>query len=260
MTDMNEMERQQMDLVKQAFADIIAYFTKQDSSATDATRLQKYDIAKEVVLAHASTSVLFLTDQFENNSFLQKETAYDLLIALGQGALERIKLLVGQKDPISKIWLISVLHFYHDFALASVFEEFLSSSEPYVRYLAALALVFQGLVARAKPDLLMEVLIQALMSDEHIEGNAFYIADSALSCITLLTGMRFTEVQKEKVEFYNFNSYLFPPPAHPFPYTSDKIVTLSLQARQLIASNIESWWQKNRGSFQLKEVTSCFDY
>lgn len=257
---MSKKRDQQTNRLEQAFAEYLEYFAKQDTSLSEESRLKMYEEARKAIEADANAAVPFLSDKFENTSFLQKEAAYDLLIFLGKQVLGAIKSLLEQKGAIAQIWLTSILHFHHDFSYSFVFEVLLSSSSAYIRHLAALATVFQGFASRTNPDLLMESLITALLSEEHIEGSAFYVADSALSCITLVTGEQFTEAQKKGVEFYNFNHYLFDPPIHPFPYTSDRVVALPVQERLSLASKVEAWWQKVRGSFQLKEVVSCFDY
>lgn len=246
--------------VAQAFSAVVEYFSKHDGSLSEKERVERHEAAKVFITAHPGAAVPFLGDQFENPAFLVKEASYDLLISLGQEALDSIKAALDDKGERAQLWMTSVLHYHHDFSRATIFEKLLSSSDAYIRHIASLATVFQGLAKQVNANHLMAALIDSLLSEEKIENGTFYVADSGLSCITLLTGKRFTEAQKEKVEFYNFSHYLFEPPVHPFPYTSDRFTTLPLSERRTVASEIANWWTDNRDTFEFQDVPSCFDY
>ena len=256
----NVTEPEILTRVSQAFSDVVEYFTRQDDSLSEKERLDRYEAAKALIIANPSVAVSFLGDQFENPAFIVKEAAYDLLISLGQQAVDSIKAVLDEKGERAQLWMTSVLHYHHDFSRITIFEKLLSSSEPYIRHLTGLATVFQGLAKQVDSNQLMADLIDSLMSEDKIENGSFFVADSGLSCITLLTGKRLTAAQKEKVEFYNFSHYLFEPPVHPFPYTSDRFTIFPVPERQKIASEIANWWLENRDTFAFAEVPGCFDY
>jgi hypothetical protein len=249
--------------IEAAFDDVVAYMAAADEGENSSPDepVKRYQATRERILASPEVAVPFLADQFDADGFVRKESAYDLLVRLAEDpdVRETIEGLIDGKEPLPQLWLISVLHFHGDSEFASRFEELLSHSDPYVRHLAALATVFQGFVARTDSDELMDALVSALSSDRSIEGSIFYVADSALSCITLVTGERFTDTQEMPVDFYNFDHLVSEPPVHPFPYTTDRVVDLTESKRRSLVTRVGEWWEANRGTATLTPTTGAFE-
>lgn len=256
---MHNHEHQTPEPIVAAFAAVVRYRSAQNGAQPMAEQLARYNAARDVLRADVPAAARYLATQFDGSSFVHKQAAYDMLVMLGTAAAEPIRDALAQQGAITQLWLVSTLHAQHDLSEAPRMVALLDDPAPYVRYLAALALVFQGLSAQADADRLMTTLLDALLSDEAIEGSAFNIADSALSCITLLTGERWTPAQQAETEFYNFNAYVFPPPVLPFPFTSDRITQLSPDERRALHDRIAAWWQQNRDRVQFRPVPSCFD-
>src|SRR5262249_55182004 len=107
----------------------------------------------------------------------------------------------------------------------------------YWRHLSALAIAFQHLAE--PPDLprLVPVLIDALHSDQFIEGSGFSVAGGSLASLNEIAGKWFMP-DGRSIEAFNL-SWAFPPPIVPFPLAP---AALDDASRARVFANVESWW------------------
>lgn len=253
---MNDLTRMPID---QAVKKALDYFTVEDVGLGETERKREFEAARGVLKEQPTAAVGLLAEAFSGLSYPHKIGAYRLVMELGQVALPAIHGLLDGAGPLERIWLISILHALRDGSATARMAELVGDDEPYIRQLAVLALVFQGKQAAVERDRLIAVLAEALLSDEKVEGSAFFIADSALSCLRLISGETFAEGIVPAVHFYNFDHFLFSPPVHPFPYTSDRISTLPSRQKHRLQERVREWWAAHRKTVQLQPITSCFE-
>lgn len=241
----------ELKMVEQAFGEIVKYFSPETACVDEATRLRRYDETTGVISAHPRPAAEYLATQFDDGDFVRKSAAYRLLISLGKDVVSTLKTPPTGCSEVGRIWIATVCRYFGMDSSCAAFQALLLSKNQYVRHLTALAVVFQGMAADVDRDILMETLIDALSSNDRIENGPYCVADSALSCIGLVTGIRFSDSQQQNVQFYNFNHFLFPPPVHPFPYTSERVVVMTENSRRELADRIREWWQENGRSLVL---------
>ena len=245
--------------IDQAVEKALDYFSTEDVGLGETERMRDFELARGVLKEQPTAAVGLLAEVFSGLSHPHKVGAYRLIVELGAAAVPAIHRLIGGAGPLERIWLISILHALGDGSETARLAELAGDQDLYVRQLAVLALVFQGKQAAVQSDRLIAVLAEALMSEEKVEGSSFFIADSALSCLRLLTGEAFSEGVVPAVHFYNFDHFLFSPPVHPFPYTSDRVSTLQHRQKCRLQEQVREWWAAHRGTVQLHPITSCFD-
>lgn len=253
---MNESTKMPID---QAVEKALDYFSVEDIGLGETERSREFEAAREVLKEQPTAAVGLLAETFAGLNHPHKIGAYHLVMELGKAALPAIHGLLDGAGPLERIWLISILHALGDGSATARLAKLAGDQEPYVRQLAVLALVFQGKQATVERDRLIAVLTEALLSEEKVEGSAFFVADSALSCLRLLSGETFAEGIVPAVHFYNFDHFLFSPPIHPFPYTSDRVSTLPHRQKRRLQERVREWWAAHRETFQLHPITSCFD-
>lgn len=253
---MNEATKISID---QAVEKALGYFSAEDAGLDETERMREFELSRIVLKEQPTAAVGLLAEVFSGLSHPHKVGAYRLIVELGAAAVPPIHGLLGGAGPLEGIWLISILHALGDGSETARLAELAGDQEPYVRQLTALALVFQGKQAVVERDRLIAVLAEALLSEEKVEGSAFFVADSALSCLRLLSGETFAEGIVPAVHFYNFDHFLFSPPIHPFPYTSDRVSTLPHRQKRQLQERVREWWAAHRETFQLHTITSCFE-
>lgn len=244
--------------IDQAVEKALGYFSAEDAGLGEAERIRLFELARGVLKEQPTAAVGLLAEVFSGLSHPEKIGAYRLIVELGVAAVPAIHGLLDGAGPRERIWLISILHALGDGSATARLAELVGDKEPYIRQLAVLALVFQGKQAAVERDRLIAVLGEALLSEEKVEGSAFFIADSALSCLRLLTGETFAEGIVPAVHFYNFDHFLFSPPIHPFPYTSDRVSTLQHRQKSRLQEQVREWWATHRETARLHQITSCF--
>lgn len=249
-----------MKVVEEAFGEVLRYFSPESSFLDEASRLARYDEATVVIASYPETAAGYLATRFEGDDFAVKSAAYRLLVSLGKDVTRHLQNPPQGCGEAGRIWVATIFHYFGVDPAAYRFPELLVSPNGYIRHIAALATVFQGRAATVDRDLLMESLVEALSSNEHIEGSPYFVADSALSCIGLLTVVRFSDSQQQNVQFYNFNHFLFPPPVHPFPYTSERVAIMPDAARRALAERIRVWWLENGRSLDLSGCRNFLQY
>ena len=253
---MNESTKMSID---QAVEKALDYFSTVDTGLGETERTREFEAAREILKEQPAAAVDLLAEVFSGLSYPHKIGVYRLIVELGGVAVPAIHGLLDGAGALERIWLISILHALGDGSATARMAELVGDKEPYIRQLAVLALVFQGKQATVEPDRLIAVLGEALASEEKVEGSAFYVADSALSCLRLLTGESFSEGIVPAVHFYNFDHFLFSPPIHPFPYTSDRVSTLQYRQKSRLQEQVREWWAAHRETSRLHSVTSCFE-
>lgn len=211
--------------------------------------------AKDEILSLRSEAVPVVVDGLSNSSFIVKDACYDLLIQIGQDAIPPLNSLLSEAQPIVAIWIISVLHYLGDRSEVSRLFDLLKEQDDYVRNLAALAISFQGIAQDNDAEALLSVLIEALSSTDNIEGTSFSVADASLACLTILSGKSFLPPE-QPIIFYNFQDYAFPPPVHPFPFTSNYLAGAPEGERNRIIERIESWWERKGKNIPIKRLDS----
>lgn len=245
--------------IDQAVDKALDYFSAEDVGLGETERMRGFEAARIVLKEQPTAAVGLLAEVFSGLSHPHKIGAYRLIVELGQVAIPAIHGLLDGAGPLERIWLISILHALGDGSATTRLAELVGDDEPYIRQLTVLALVFQGKQATVERDRLIAVLAEALLSEEKVEGSAFFVADSALSCLRLLSGETFAEGIVPAVHFYNFDHFLFSPPIHPFPYTSDRVSTLPHRQKRQLQEQVREWWAAQRETFQLHPMTSCFE-
>lgn len=253
---MNESTKMPID---QAVEKALDYFSGVDAGLGETERMRGFEAARGVLKEQPTAAVGLLAEAFAGLSHPHKIGAYRLVMELGPAALPAIHGLLDGAGPLERIWLISILHALGDGSATARLAELVGDENSYLRQLAVLALVFQGKQAAVERDRLIAVLSEALLSEEKVEGSAFFVADSALSCLRLLSGEAFAEGKVSAIHFYNFDHFLFSPPVHPFPYTSDRVSTLPPRQKRRLQERVREWWAAHRVTFQLHSITSCFD-
>lgn len=104
-----------------------------------------------------------------------------------------------------------------------------------------LALAFQLFNSPATPsEELLAVLVDALGNEQTIEGTPFTVAGFALGCLTRLSGESFISPPK-KIQFYNYEHFLYPPPLHPFPFAADYLTKAEKEEKRNIRNRIQAW-------------------
>lgn len=252
-------DRAHTTIIEEAIEEALAYFNVDGGQLSAAERVKRFEEAKKVLATRPDVAVGLLSTEFDTLSFQRKSAAYRLIIGLNGEIVAKVKQLIPGAGEIALIWLVSILHYHGDSSRTSSMVELATSHGSYAGQLAALALVFQGRQQLIEADKLVLILIDALLSTQKIEESAFFVADSSLSCLRLLTGETFLDVTPSAVHFYNFDHFLFSPPVHPFPYTSDRVNTLSLRQRRQLADRVMTWWVMHRERTKLRPLISCFD-
>lgn len=245
--------------LENSIEEAFAYFHPDDGQLSAGERLKRFEIARQTMATCPEMAVSLLASEFDTVNFQRKSAAYRFIIDFGVQAREAVKRTIAHCDRIGRIWLISILHYQGDNSCTSLMADLARDRKAYAGHLAALALVFQGRQQVIDPDDLMLTLAWALTSERNIEGGAFFVSDSALSCLRLLTGESFVDTNVRAVHFYNFDNFLFSPPVHPFPYTSDRLNALSQRQRLQLFERVLSWWENNRKTTQLRPLASCFE-
>ena len=253
---MDEATRMPID---QAVEKALGYFSTEDVGLGETERMREFEAARDVLKEQPTAAVGLLAEAFVGLNYSHKIGAYRLVMELGQAAIPAIHGLLDGAGPLERIWLISILHALGDGSATASMVELAGDDEPYIRQLSVLALVFQGKQEAVKPDRLIAVLSEALLSEEKVEGSAFFIADSALSFLRMLSGETFVEGIAPAVHFYNFDHFLFSPPVHPFPYTSDRVSTLPSRQKRQLRERVREWWAAHRETVRLHPITSCFE-
>jgi len=244
--------------LENAIEEAFAYFHSDGGQYSAGERLKRFEVARQTMATCPEMAVSLLASEFDTINFQRKAAAYRFIIDLGGQALEAVKKSIAHCDRIGRIWLISILHYHGDNSCTSLMADLTRDKEAYAGQLASLALVFQGRQHAMDHDGMIQILGRALTSERRIEESAFFVADSALSCLRLLTGETFVET-RTAVHFYNFDHFIFSPPVHPFPYTADRINTLHPRQRRQLADRVLSWWNNNRQTARLRQLVGCFE-
>ncbi|MEJ2199555.1 MAG: hypothetical protein P8X63_00850 [Desulfuromonadaceae bacterium] len=245
--------------IDHAIEEVFNYFHADGSKRTESGRSKRFEEARRVIASAPEKVIGRVADEFNSLNFQRKAAAYRLVIGLGIEGIEALRARLKTAPEIERLWLLSILHYFRDFSQTQLMAELAGRKNCYSGHLAALALVFQGRQQNIGRDNLILTLISALVSERKIEESAFFVADSALGCLRLLTGESFCEAPPSSVHFYNFDPFLFLPPIHPFPYTADRVNMLSQRQRRQLAERILAWWEISRAKITLKPLVSCFD-
>ena len=245
------------DALAAAFTEVVDFLAGTTQAEGDRPASAAFAHGRDVIVSYGPAAVPFLAKRLEDDAFVAKDGAYDLLVGLGPSADENIASAIPHAAPAAQLWLASVLHLHHDAAGPHVLVRAVAPAS-YAGRLAALAVVLQGLARDMPPQRLGDTLVDALDSDERIEGSIFFVADSALACLTLVGGERFSALQPPSVELLNFSEYVFPPPSHPFPYANQRLVTYPPDERRATIARARAWWAAQRDGFRPREVVSPF--
>ncbi len=245
--------------IDQAVEKALDYFSTEDAGCDETERVRLFAAARGILKEQPMAAVGLLSEVFTGLNHPRKLGVYRLIVELGEAAVPAIHGLLDTARSLERIWLISILHALGDGSETARLAKLVGDNEPYIRQLVVLALVFQGKQAAVERDRLISVLAEALLSEEKVEGSAFFVADSALSCLRLLSGETFAEGTAAAVHFYNFDHFLFSPPVPPFPYTSDRVSTLPPRQKRRLQEQVRDWWAARREDFQPHKITSCFE-
>ncbi|WP_373501383.1 hypothetical protein [Desulfococcus sp.] len=203
--------------------------------------VEKGQDSKLSLIQGGAASVPVLLDRFSDPDFRIKDICYDLVLEIGNPAKDPLYGELGMRGPIMDIWIAAMLqHIGEESAMVRLWP-YLRDPVDYVRHLTALALAFQILDSPATPpEELLAVLVDALGNEQTIEGTHFTIAGSALGCLTRLSGESFISPPR-KIQFYNYEHFLYPPPLHPFPFAADYITKAEVEERWNIRRRIQAW-------------------
>lgn len=196
--------------------------------------------SKQMVLAGKADSVPALLDSLKAPDFVNKDACYDLLLEIGIPVKEALTSALGERGRDVDIWIIAILKQLGDDSAMERLWGMLEDANPYIRHLSALALAFQYVDAGASSEALFPVLVDALASEQKIEGTPFSVAGSALGCLTKMSGENFLS-HPQAITFYNYEHFLYPPPIHPFPFAADFITTAPEDERQRIRQRAKTW-------------------
>lgn len=202
--------------------------------------VEKGQLSKRAVLDGKADSVPVLLDSLGNPDFVVKDACYDLVLEIGSPAKDVLYGELGKRGPIVDIWIVTVLKHLGDAKVTDRLWKMLEDPNSHVRHLGALALAFQHLDSEALNEQLLPHLVDALRSEETIEGTPFTVAGSALGCLTRISGENFLSSPQEIV-FYNYEHFLYPPPVHPFPFAADLITKASKKEQRRIRQRVEAW-------------------
>jgi hypothetical protein len=210
--------------------------------------------ARAALLDIGAPAAVPLAHRWAAPSFAEKDATWDLILELGHSVVPELRERADELPAVARVWAASARHYFGDPSAVDDLGRLLASETRYVRHLAALALAFQGEVPSPIARTMLEVLIDALRSDEMLEGTKFSVAGAALACLVALTEQPLVPPGKTIV-FYNYNEYAFPPPVHPFPFPSDYMVAASAEERAAVVAAAEDWWTKAaEGTLSLRSI------
>jgi len=207
-------------------------------TAADVERGQR---SKQSLIQGGGASIPVLLDRFSDPDFRIKDICYDLVLEIGNPAQDALYGELGRRGPIMDIWIAAMLQHLGDEKAMTRLWPYLRDPVDNVRHLSALALAFQLLDSPATPpEELLAVLVDALGNEQTIEGTPFTIAGSAIGCLTRLSGENFISPPR-KIQFYNYEQFLYPPPLHPFPFAADYITKAEEVEKRNIRSRVQAW-------------------
>ncbi|MDJ0757505.1 MAG: hypothetical protein QNJ45_28485 [Ardenticatenaceae bacterium] len=218
-----------------------------DSLPLPGRNLTAYDVekgqfGKQAVLKGQAESVSMLLDMLEHPDFVIKDACYDLILEIGTQTKKVLFGEFGKRGPIVDIWIATMLVHLGDDRATDRLWVLIEHPSRDVRHLTALALAFQhvDLLTPLEKRKLYPILVDALNNEKRIEGAPFSIAGSALGCLTQISGVNFLS-PPQKIHFFNYELFLYPPPTHPFPFAADFITTAPIEERDLIRQRAAKW-------------------
>ncbi len=203
--------------------------------------VEEGQLCRQALIQGGAASVPALLDRLGDPDFYVKDSCYDLVLEIGNPAKDILYGELGRRGPITDIWIIAMLNYLGDEHAMDRLWAYLRDPDDYVRHLSALALAFQLLdSSEAPPEELLAVLVEALGNERTIEGTPFTVAGSALGCLIRLSGESFLSPPR-KIQFYNYEHFLYPPPIHPFPFCADYMTKAEEEEKRHIRSRIQAW-------------------
>lgn len=205
-------------------------------------RVESGQIARREIIRMTGRAVPTLLANIAAPEFTTKDAAYDLILEIGEPACPVLRRERGMWDPVVEMWIASALLELGEPTALDRLWPLLTDSNDYVRHLGALTLSFRHLDAAAHGALLRPVLLEALNDLTRIEGTPFIIAASALAMLQSVTGDDLFGV----IHLYNFDSFIYPPPLHPFPFAADILTQVpSSQQESILLRAHRRWDTKN---------------
>jgi HEAT repeat protein len=201
-------------------------------------QVESGQIARRDIVKLGDGAVPTLLDSIATQEFTTKDAAFDLILEIGDPARSVLHRERGLRGPVVDMWIASALLELGEPRALDRLWPLLTEPEDHVRHLAALTLSFRLEDAAAHLEILRPVLLEALDDLNRIEGTPFIIAASALAMLSRLTGDHlFGEIR-----LYNFDSFVYPPPLHPFPFAADILSQVPSDEQDRIRKRARQRW------------------